>query len=79
MPDTLSSFHSFCPEPTQLRIGHSPLPISTGGRIYGPNPSSGQVTPDDLALTAETILPNCLTTLGQGDKFFWKGQTIFVD
>ena len=66
MPATLSSFHSFCPEPTQLRIGHSPLPTSTGGRIYGTNPTSGQVTPDYLALTAEFILPNCLATLGQG-------------
>ena len=68
MPDTLSSYHSFCPEPTQIRIGHSPLPASTGGKIFGPNPTSGQVTPDYLALTAETILPNCLTTLGQGAK-----------
>ena len=66
MLDTLSSYHMFCPEPTQLRIGHSPLPTSTGGRIFGPNPTSGQVTPDYLALTAETMLPNCLATLCQG-------------
>ena len=36
--------HCHCPEPTQIRIGQSPLWASTGGQIFGPEPTSGQVT-----------------------------------
>ena len=57
-----------CPGPTQIRIGHSPLSALTGGKIFGPEPTSGQVTPAFISLMAETLLPNYIATLGQGDK-----------